>query len=565
VEAAPEIPVRRQSRSLAWGLATAVGLAAGLAGYVAHSALTNHTPKQEVRVQRLTDMVGLEESPALSPDGKTVAFVATSGGRRQIWVRLLAGGTPLQITNDTVDHYEPRWARDSTSLLCYTPGQEPGSGIIWEIPVSGGSAREVVRALAPGDFSHDGKSLAFVRFGDNAAELAVEARDGSSTRAVAKLKGGLYSNLRWSPDDQSVALLENTAGVTVSTALIVASLSSGELRKVSDSNELLDGFTWLPDGSGLIVSSARGSAMADSPTYNLRIIPRANGAPSQVTFGEDSYESPDMNLLGNLVVSRVRKQSDIWKFPVTGDPADNVRRAVRITRQTGQVQAVTLSPDETEVAFLSDDGGHANIWVARVSDGKMRPITHETDPGVAIGAPVWSPRGDGIYFVRNGMLWSAPLDGGDARDLGMKPPSFCWSGDGRWLYQPAPAGGASRFRKLPAMVPEHDPAGCIPASASSAGDYAAAIQRADAGSPFELQPSFSPDGKWFAMPSLDGSTTNLWALPTAGGDWRKLTDYGARNVIIAPRVAWSKDGKYLYAAVSDVDSDIVMLLGLKWR
>ena len=74
----------------------------------------------------------------------------------------------------------------------------------------------------------------------------------------------------------------------------------------------------------------------------------------------------------------------------------------------------------------------------------------------------------------------------------------------------------------------------------------------------------SPDGKWLAIPLVDGSTTNLWALPAAGGQWRQLTDFGARNVVIARRVAWSKDGQSIYASVSDVDSDIVMLAGLQW-
>ncbi len=66
------------------------------------------------------------------------------------------------------------------------------------------------------------------------------------------------------------------------------------------------------------------------------------------------------------------------------------------------------------------------------------------------------------------------------------------------------------------------------------------------------------------MPLLDGSTTNLWALSTAGGEWRKLADFGERNVMIARRVAWSRDGRHMYASVSDVDSDIVMLVGLEY-
>jgi hypothetical protein len=73
----------------------------------------------------------------------------------------------------------------------------------------------------------------------------------------------------------------------------------------------------------------------------------------------------------------------------------------------------------------------------------------------------------------------------------------------------------------------------------------------------------SPDGQWLAMPLLDGSTTNIWALSTTGGGWRKLIDFGERNVTIARRINWSNDGRYMYASVSDVDSDIVILAGLR--
>ena len=57
----------------------------------------------------------------------------------------------------------------------------------------------------------------------------------------------------------------------------------------------IQGFTWVPDNSGLIVSTHG----------ELWFIPRKEGRPaSQLTFGELSYESPDMSAEGSLVVSR---------------------------------------------------------------------------------------------------------------------------------------------------------------------------------------------------------------------------------------------------------------------
>lgn len=72
-----------------------------------------------------------------------------------------------------------------------------------------------------------------------------------------------------------------------------------------------------------------------------------------------------------------------------------------------------------------------------------------------------------------------------------------------------------------------------------------------------------PDGRWLAMPLLDGSTTNLWALSTINGQWRQLTDFADRSVLITRRIAWSNDSSSIYASVFDVDSDIVMLAGLR--
>ena len=69
-------------------------------------------------------------------------------------------------------------------------------------------------------------------------------------------------------------------------------------------------------------------------------------------------------------------------------------------------------------------------------------------------------------------------------------------------------------------------------------------------------------GKWLAQALTDGLTTNIWALSTATGEWRQITDFGDRPTFIARRVSWSSDGRSILAAVGDGDSDIVLLEGL---
>jgi WD40 repeat protein len=250
-----------------WALAVTVGLCAGLAGYVIRVAQDDRVPKQVVKVRRVTDLAGSEESPAISPDGKSIAFVASVGDKRQIWI-----GKP--ITKDNADHFGPRWTPDSKGLIYFS------ADAIWEIPATGGDARKLVDALAPGDLSRDGK-LAFFRHDGDGVDLMVDAR------TVAKLTGtSTYSNLRWSPDDKKIAYVQDGNVMAVSA-------SGGEPVVAADGR--IQGFTWTPDNTGMIVSTHG----------ELWFVPRAErGSPSQLTFGELSYESPDMSPKGSLAVSR---------------------------------------------------------------------------------------------------------------------------------------------------------------------------------------------------------------------------------------------------------------------
>ena len=141
---------------------------------------------------------------------------------------------------------------------------------------------------------------------------------------------------------------------------------------------------------------------------------------------------------GIVAGSRIRMQSDIWKFPVNGPPAENTRRGLRITHQTGQAQTPSVSPDESEVVYLSDSGGHGNLWIARTDGSGVRQITFERNPAISVGVPVWSPAGNQIVFIltRPGMTGLSLInrDGSGLRQLVPVGYSAAWSADGRWVY-----------------------------------------------------------------------------------------------------------------------------------
>src|SRR3989442_1784381 len=344
--------------------------------------------RPDMRVIRLTDLPGLEESPAISPDGRSVAFTAGVSGKRQVFLRLIAGGTPLQITHDAVDHECPRWSPDSSSILYFSPAVSGAvQGSIWEIPALGGVPRRAVNSVGCADVNPTDGSLALFRLAKEGVQLGTPPTDGLRFDIVSQFPPTTYYLYpRWSPDGKWIAFQR---GDNIRFDIFVAPATGGEPRQLTHDNNMMSGCAWLPDSTGIVYSSSRGGTMPYLPTLSLWRVTLRDGHVRQVVSGETSYMSPDISKSGAILVSRMKLPTDIWKFPVDGPPAENVRRGVRVTRQTGQVLTPTASPDDKQIAFLSDSGGHAKLWVVDTEDGGARPSFHPRGPQISPRGSPW--------------------------------------------------------------------------------------------------------------------------------------------------------------------------------
>ena len=93
---------------------------------------------------QLTNFADSATQPALSPDGRMLAFIrgeSTFCGPGQIYVKLLPDGEPVQLTHDNLDKMSPKFSPDG-ARIAYTTLAEDGRTLdTWIVPVLGGQPR----------------------------------------------------------------------------------------------------------------------------------------------------------------------------------------------------------------------------------------------------------------------------------------------------------------------------------------------------------------------------------------------------------------------------------------
>ncbi len=122
--------------------------------------------KQAFDVNAMMKLVRISD-PQVSPDGRTVAFVAQNVDLpenkkiSQIWTVSTQGGTPRQITSYG-DNQRPRWSPDSKKLAFVS--ERDGSQQVWLMTADGSDAKAITNISTGADgvlYSPDGKNLVF--------------------------------------------------------------------------------------------------------------------------------------------------------------------------------------------------------------------------------------------------------------------------------------------------------------------------------------------------------------------------------------------------------------------
>jgi eukaryotic-like serine/threonine-protein kinase len=183
-----------------WGLLVAA--AAVVLSIIAASLWLGRTrqPMEMGPLIRLTLDPGLNTTPALSPDGKLLAYASdrAGGDNLDIWVKQVDGGVPLRLTSDPADESEPSFSPDGNQIVFRS---ERDRGGIYTIPALGGEPRLIATGGTNPRFSPDGSRIAFIVFAPGQTGQAV-AVVGSTGGAPQQLTPGAIGAAYpiWSPD-----------------------------------------------------------------------------------------------------------------------------------------------------------------------------------------------------------------------------------------------------------------------------------------------------------------------------------------------------------------------------
>jgi len=520
------LPVPRQLSRWVW-IAGLAALAVAIGGGVwFHRARTTTEPAvPPPRTVLLTSFSGRELEPALSPDGKQVAFVwdGVTGDNFDIYVKLVEAGNPLRLTTDPAPDSSPAWSPDG-SRVAFVRQSEAGHAV-FVVPALGGPERKVAQsaAIARPDVSLSGPWSPGLAWSPDGRFLAIVDRSsplGPNSIFLLSLETGERRRLTspgpvsftdefpaFSPDGQTIAFERGftlAAGDIYLLPLAPGGTATGEPRRLTFDGRGAGGLAWSPDGGSIVFASTRGGSL------RLWRISVSGGGPEAVMSGGENAYGPSLSRQGGrLAFAQQVSDTNIWRLRGPGfkGPSSSPTKFISSTRSDDAPQ---FSPDGKRIVFRSTRSGTAEIWVCD-SEGS-NPVQVTSFGGPDVGTPRWSPDGRRIAFdcIKEGPrdIYVISAEGGAPRRLttessGDVRPS--WSKDGRWIYFGSDRSAGWQVWKAPAE-----------------GGPAVQVTRQGGREAFE-----SPDGKFVYYTRL--GVSGIWRVPVEGGEETLVLNRGEQG------------------------------------
>jgi tricorn protease len=401
-------------------------------------------------VRRLTVNRARDVYPRFSPDGQWVAFSSDRDGNLDVFVVPATGGTPKQLTHHSSDDTVLAWTPDSKAILFASNRAEDFAGRLYTVGLAGGMPQNIGADMGVwASYSPDGSRLAINRHGqvywrkyyrganqtditlmDIAAKKFTNVTDFKGIDSwpmwgrdgfiyfVSDREGGGLTNI-WRVSDKAAA---------GATAEQVTTFKAGDVRWPAISG----------DGKVITFEHDFGIWKLDMASRKAAAIPLDISAETQDNTTEVrtfNSEADDYSLDpgGRRVALSV--YGEVFTAPTEqGD-------LVQLTDGAARDQSPVYSPDGKKIAYVSDNSGREEIYVAS-ADGTGAPAKISDIDALKLGF-AWSPDSNSIAFVSSdSKLRRFDLDSKRTTDVATSKygniGAPVWSPDGQWIAYSRP-------------------------------------------------------------------------------------------------------------------------------
>ncbi len=415
--------------------------------------------------------------PALSSDGRMLAFIRGDNSvlplgevnsllpLGDIYVKLLPGGEPVQLTHDSTTKQAPSFSPDN-SLIAYGL---VGPWDTWEVPVLGGEPHRLLPNASSLTWIEGGKRLLFseIKTGLHMVVVTTDESRGSSRDVyVPAGERSMAHHSYLSPDGRWVLVVEMDSRGEILPCRIVPFQGANDIKIVGPPKGACLSGAWSPDGKWIYLT-------AKTDDFHIWRQRFPDGDPEQVTFGPTSQEGIAMAPDGRSLIASVGSQDlTVWLHDKDGDhqvssegntssPAfSSDGRNLYFLKANDQtlgeelwikqldsgksekvlpdytIQGYSVSQDGREVAFaMKDQSGHTNLWIAPTSR-RSSPV--RISSAAVEDSPFFLPDGDLIFRAIEGgsnFLYRMKTDGTGRRKIAPEHivDIKSVSPDGRWV------------------------------------------------------------------------------------------------------------------------------------
>ena len=526
-------------------IAAAALVMAGLAGFAVWWARPAGQAPELWRVRRLTSDSGVSLFPAISQDGRLVAYISdrTANDAMDLWVQQIEGGDPVQLTRG-LGCRSPAFSPDGSRIALHCDAKPDG---IYVVSTLGGLPRWLAEGEWP-QFSPDGSEIAFVSTGADGSSLAPSIRiipAGGGTGREIKVGKSVNGGPVWSPDGKGLLFI-----------------SVGDPNNAKDERDWyflpVDGGSPRPTGSlarlqalgfGLgrnLAVTTGGLLFAEGniDSTNLYRMPfdtsfqKVSGDPMPIVVGAGFNFSPMAAKDGRRIAFAIGNDLtiNIWRAPVDPSTGKVTAEPIRVTSGIDPNRGPSPSPDGKRLAYVAGSTQAPEVRIRDLATGKDLRLAEAK----AWTYVVLSRDGATVAFNsdqrNNSPIYSVPATGG----LPKKICAACgrpveWSLDGtKLLFDNA---GPQR-RDIHILD-------------VTTGASKPVLQH----SQYQLtMPRLSPDGKLLSFSIvLPGRARRIYLAPFTGEpvpekDWTVLVD----STTLDRQPFWAPSGNLIYFA-SDRD------------